>query len=94
MAWGWVGETRACSGLGLGLGFWCLVWSHGICFRLRLGSGMGMGVCLGSACLVSLVLASVADPDPPDPHVFGPPGSGSFYYHAKIVRKTLILTIL
>jgi hypothetical protein len=47
---------------------------------------------------------SVADPDP---HVFGPPGSGSgstsqryrsgsgsFYHHAKIVRKTLILTIL
>jgi hypothetical protein len=44
---------------------------------------------------------SVADPDPPDPHVFGPPGSGStsqrygsgsgpFYHHAKIVRKTLI----
>jgi hypothetical protein len=25
---------------------------------------------------------SVADPDPPDPHVFGPPvsGSGSFYH--------------
>ncbi len=45
------------------------------------------------------------DPDPPDPHVFGPPGSGSrsiskrygsgsFYHHAKIVRKTLISTIL
>jgi hypothetical protein len=47
---------------------------------------------------------SVADPDP---HVFGPPGSGStsqrygsgsgsrsFYHHAKIVRKTLIPTIL
>ena len=36
------------------------------------------------------------DPDPPDPHVFGPPGSGSgsFYHHAKIVRKTLIPTIL
>jgi hypothetical protein len=44
------------------------------------------------------------DPDPPDPHVFGPPGSGStgqrygsgsgsFYHHAKIVRKTLIPTI-
>jgi hypothetical protein len=39
--------------------------------------------------------SSVADPDqdPPDPHVFGPPGSGStrsgsFYYHAKIVKKT------
>jgi hypothetical protein len=52
---------------------------------------------------------SVPDPDPPDPHVFGPPGSGSrstsqrygsefgsgsFYYHAKIVRKTLIPSIL
>ncbi len=50
---------------------------------------------------------SVADPDPPDPHVFGPPGSGStsqrygsgsgsgsFYQHAKIVRTALIPTIL
>ncbi len=48
---------------------------------------------------------SVADPDPhpPDLHVFGPPGSGStsqrygygsFYHRAKIVRKTLIPTIL
>ncbi len=47
---------------------------------------------------------SVADSDPPDPHVFGPPGSrsisqrygsgsGSFYHHAKIIRKTLIPTI-
>ncbi len=53
------------------------------------------------------------DPDPPDSHVFGPPGSrsgsisqkcgsgsgsgsssGSFYHHAKIVRKTLIPPIL
>jgi hypothetical protein len=34
------------------------------------------------------------DPDPQDPHVFGPPGSGSFYHHAKIVRNTLIPTIL
>ncbi len=34
------------------------------------------------------------DPDPSDPHVFGPPGSGSFYQPAKIVRKTLILTVL
>jgi hypothetical protein len=34
--------------------------------------------------------ASVADPDlnPPDPHVFGPPGSGSFYHQVNIVRKT------
>jgi hypothetical protein len=30
------------------------------------------------------------DPDPPDPYVFGPPGSGSFYHQAKRVRKTLI----
>ncbi len=30
----------------------------------------------------------------PDPHVFGPPGSGSFYHQAKIVRKTLIPTVL
>ncbi len=28
---------------------------------------------------------SVADPDP-NPHVFGPPGSGSFYHHAKIEK--------
>ncbi len=41
------------------------------------------------------------DPDPPDPYVFGPRGSGStsqrygsFYLHAKIVRKTLTPTIL
>jgi hypothetical protein len=47
-------------------------------------------------------LCSVADPDP---HVFGPPrsgstsqrygsGSGSFYHNAKTERKTLIPTIL
>ncbi len=56
-----------------------------------------------------IVCSSVADPDPdpPDPHVFGPPGSesttqrygsgsgsGSFYHHAKILRKTLIPTFL
>ncbi len=47
------------------------------------------------------VLDSIADPNPdPDPHDFGPPGSGStsqrygsgsgsFYHHAKIVRKNL-----
>ncbi len=47
--------------------------------------------------------SSVADPDPPDPHVFGPSGStsqrygsgsGSFYHDAQIVRKTLSPTIL
>jgi hypothetical protein len=52
---------------------------------------------------------SVPDPDPPDPRVFGPPGSGStsqrygsgsgagsgsFCHQAKIVRKTLIPTVL
>ncbi len=43
------------------------------------------------------------NPDPTDPHVFGPPGSGStsqrygsgsFYHQAKIVRKPLIPTVL
>jgi hypothetical protein len=45
------------------------------------------------------------NPDPPDPHVFGPhgsgsisqrygSGSGSFYHEANIVRKTLISTVL
>ncbi len=40
---------------------------------------------------------SVADPEPnpdPDSHVFGPPSPGSFYHKAKIVRKTLISTVL
>jgi hypothetical protein len=62
------------------------------------------------AALSHNISSSVADPDPnpdpPDPRVFGPPGSGygstsqrygsgsgSFYHHAKIVRKTLIPTI-
>jgi hypothetical protein len=52
------------------------------------------------------VCNSIPDPDPvdPDPHVFGPPGSGSgstsqrygfrsFYHQAKRVRKTLIPTV-
>jgi hypothetical protein len=34
---------------------------------------------------------SAADPDP---YAFGPPGSGSFYHQAKIVRKTSIPTVL
>jgi hypothetical protein len=49
------------------------------------------------------LLISVADPEPHDPYVFGPPGSGSistrygsgsFYNQAKIVRKTIIPTVL
>ncbi len=50
---------------------------------------------------------SDADPDPSDPYVLGPPGSGSgsisqrhgsgsgsFYHKGKIVRQTLIPTVL
>ncbi len=53
------------------------------------------------------IWTSGADPDPKDPYVFGPPGSGSistryesgsscgsFYNQAKMVRKTLISTVL
>ncbi len=56
---------------------------------------------------VRICWASVADPDPSDPYVFGPPGSGSesisqryrygsgsFYHQAKIVRKIEIPTVL
>jgi hypothetical protein len=56
---------------------------------------------------IERLCGSVPDLDPPDPHVFGPPGSGStsqmygsgsgsgsLYHHAKIVRKTLIPSIL
>ncbi len=36
------------------------------------------------------------NPDPSDPYVFGPSGSGSgsFYHQAKVVRKTCIPTVL
>ncbi len=53
--------------------------------------------------LLTILHPSVADPDPPDPHIFGPPGSGSishsygsgsFYHHAKTLRKTLIPPIV
>jgi hypothetical protein len=61
------------------------------------GGGGGLGT--NRAGISSVV---DPDPDPPDPHVFGPPGSGStsqrygsgsFYHHAKLVRKTLIPSI-
>ena len=61
---------------------------------------------LGSINQVT-VSSSVADPDPKGPYVFVPPGSASgsisqryrsgsesFYHHVKIVRKTLIPTVL
>jgi hypothetical protein len=43
-----------------------------------------------------IALTSVADPnsDPPDPRVFVPPGYGSINHLAKVVRKTLISTVL
>jgi hypothetical protein len=48
-----------------------------------------------------ILLGSFADPDPSDPYVFWPPGSGSgsqrygsgSFYQAKILRKTLITTV-
>jgi len=54
---------------------------------------------------IGWVRSGVPDPDPRDPRVFWPPGSGStsqrygsgsgsFYHHAKIIRKTLNSTIL
>ncbi len=53
---------------------------------------------------IKIELISVPHPDP-NPHVFGPPvsgsisqmygsGSGSFYQQAKIVRTTLIPSVL
>ncbi len=57
-------------------------------------------------CLkIFFLITSVPDPDPSDPFVFGSPRSGSgsisqryvsgsFYHQAKIVRKTLIPTVL
>jgi hypothetical protein len=57
----------------------------------------------GISLIISYICSSVADPDPPDPYVSGPPGfgsssqrygSGSFYHHAKIVSKNLVPTVL
>ncbi len=56
-------------------------------------------------CDLQGLFSSVLDPDPPDSHVFGHPGSGStsqkygsvsefFYHHAKIIRKSLIPSTL
>ncbi len=37
-----------------------------------------------------ILCSSVPDTNPdPDPRVFRPPGSGSFYHQAKKVRKTI-----
>jgi hypothetical protein len=63
--------------------------THDIDYRLS-------AILFAAPALKQRLLTSVADPDPnldPDPRVFGPPGSGSgsFYHHAKIVRKTIFL---
>jgi hypothetical protein len=65
-----------------------------VVFDMLLGPDLLGTVLPQSRAGLTIILdCSVADPDPnPDPHVFGPPGS--FYHHAKIVRKTLIPTIL
>jgi hypothetical protein len=56
-----------------------------------------------SLTYVFFSIVSISVTDPPDPHVFGPPGSGSIsqrygsgslYHQAKMVRKTLIPTVL
>jgi hypothetical protein len=46
--------------------------------------------------LVNSVAAPGPNPDPSNPYVFGPSGSGSgsFYHQAKVVRKTCIPTVL
>jgi hypothetical protein len=71
-------------------------------FNFRVLTG-GMDFSMEHGCyfiLPYIIHSSV--PDPPDPRVFWPPGcgstsqrygSGSFYHHAKIIRKTLNPTI-
>ncbi len=73
--------------------------------RIQIGSETTLKLKVASGSLgfgFATAVDSVADPNQ-DPHVFGPPGSGStsqrygsgsFYHNAKIVRKTLIATIL
>ena len=73
------------------------------CWRERISELFTLprkGLERNSDCLLLFLFhgGSVADldttPDTPDPHVFGPPGSGSFYHQAKIARKTLIPIVL
>ncbi len=48
----------------------------------------------GVRILYSSVEDSYPDPNPQYRNVFGPSGSGTFHHQAKIVRKTLIPTVL
>ncbi len=45
-------------------------------------------------CFIMFKLFNPGSVVDPDPYVFVPPGSGSVSGQAKIVRKTLILTVL
>ncbi len=71
-----------------------------VCRRYRVGFSYYQVGHIDNYTLSANVCCSVADPnpDPPDPHVFGPSGSGSRSFHQqakpKIVRKTLIPTAL
>jgi hypothetical protein len=59
------------------------------------GAGLSPSARRFVRCLVSLAESSPKpDPDPQDPHVLRPPGSGSFSHQSKIVRKTLIPSVL
>jgi len=82
-------KSRKCVLLRIGL---CFIWLSSPKWKSTF-----FGVCCDWIQWCSTVQTSVVDPDPypPDPHVFGPPGSGSgsFYQHAKMVRKILIHTI-
>jgi hypothetical protein len=61
----------------------------------RVGAaGTGHVTSLVDSALGKYLLALCRSVAEPDPHVFGPPGSGPSIIHAKIVRKTLIPTIM
>jgi hypothetical protein len=49
--------------------------------------------CGTSGVVIQLIRVDFSVPDQ-DSHVFGPSGSGPFFHQAKIVRKTLIPTVL
>jgi hypothetical protein len=106
--WG-AGYTQCCGSMKFWYGsgssdqyFFVTNWSW---FRIRIRHQTEIIFCFKFFTYLFLkVHFNVADPNP-DPHVFGPPGSGSpsqrygsrsgsgsgsFYHHAKIVRKPLI----
>ncbi len=72
--------------------------------RVRVGAGGRRKAYVAQQAWIQNLTIRDSVPDPPDPHVFGPPGSGSTsqrygsgsgsFYHAKTVGKTLISTIL